>query len=63
MIVTIAEPQYRPVTIVLETQDELDKMVAIVAAVAQNKINHTPVLIRAAADMIKDLIHATEVQP
>ena len=62
MIVTIAEPQYRPVTIVLETQDELDKIVAIVAAVAQNKINHTPALIRAADDMAKDLIHATEVQ-
>ena len=63
MIVTIAEPQYRPVTIVLETQDELDKMVAIVAAVAQNKINHTHALIRAADDMAKDLIHASKVQP
>ena len=37
-------------TIRLESEDELDKLVAIVAGVARNSTNHTPQVIAAAKD-------------
>ena len=48
MQVTQAEPAFRPVTIVLETKDEYDMLVAVVHQVAENKINHAPSVISAA---------------
>lgn len=41
-------PQFRPVTLRLYTEDDFDQLVAIVLAVAQNRINHTPAMIGAA---------------
>ena len=51
MRVTQAAARYRPVTIVLETQDEYDKFFLIVEQVAENRINHTPQVIRAAQEL------------
>lgn len=51
MEVTRDPPQFRPVTIRLETQDELDQLLAIIDTVADNRINHTPPTIRAAMTM------------
>ena len=51
MRITQAAARYRPVTIVLETQDEYDKFFLIVEQVAENRINHTPQVIRAAQEM------------
>lgn len=48
MQVTQAEPAFRPVTIVLETKDEYDMLVAVVHQVAENKVNHAPSVISAA---------------
>lgn len=50
-----AEPGFRPVTIVLETQDDFDKLYAIVSSVADNRTNHTPPIITAAADLRRTL--------
>lgn len=48
MQVTQADLAFRPVTIVLETQDEYDMLVAVVHQVAENKVNHAPSVISAA---------------
>ena len=42
MYISQAAPEYRPVNILLEDQDDLDQMMEIVASVAENRINHTP---------------------
>lgn len=42
MRVTQAAARYRPVTTVLETQDEHDMFFAIIEQVAENRTNHTP---------------------
>jgi hypothetical protein len=50
------------VTITLETQDELDMLVACLVAVSCNCINHTQALIRAATqlrDTIQDNLEDT----
>ena len=51
-----APEEFRPITVTLETQDELDQLVAILGAVSRNTINHTPTLIRAATDMMQTLV-------
>lgn len=51
MRVTQAAARYRPVTIVLETQDEHDMFFAIIEQVAENRINHTPQVMKAAKEM------------
>ena len=51
MKVTQAAPRYRPVTIVLETQDDYAKFFSIVEQVAENRINHTPQVMKAAKEM------------
>jgi len=51
MKVTRDPPAFRPVTIRLETQDELDKLLAIIANVARNNAHLTVAVIRAAVDM------------
>ena len=48
--ITRDDPDFRPVTIRIESQDDLDKLLAIIRAVAENRINHTPQIIRAAVD-------------
>ena len=48
MKITQDPAAFRPVTIRLESEDEVAKLVAIVTAVAQNRIHHTPQLIAAA---------------
>jgi len=40
MQVSRAPEEFRPVTITLETQDELDQLMAILFAVAANTINY-----------------------
>jgi hypothetical protein len=56
MKVTQAAPCYRPVTIVLETQDDYDKFFSIVEQVAENRINHVPQVVRAAQELRMDLV-------
>lgn len=42
------EPQFRPLTIRLETQDDYDKFYAIVSAVADDKLVRVPQVIEEA---------------
>ena len=51
------EPAFCPVTIRIENQCELDQLYAMIDAVAQNKINHVPQVIRAAAVDFRNAIH------
>ena len=51
MKVIQSPPSFRPVTIELETEDDFDKLMAILSAVAENRINHPPAIIRAAIDI------------
>lgn len=51
MKVTQSSPSFRPVTIELETEDDVDKLMAILSAVAENRIHHSPAIIRAAIDI------------
>lgn len=55
MKVTRDPPEFRPVTIRIETQDELDMLLAIIANVARNNIHHTPPVVRAAIDVERTL--------
>lgn len=55
MQVTQADPAFRPVTIVLETKDEYDMLVAVVHQVAENKVNHVP-SVTSAARLIRSRI-------
>lgn len=60
LTITRDNPAFRPVTIRIESQDDLDKLYAIIEAVASNRINHTQQLIRAALDFhtaIADIIN------
>ncbi|MBS4019559.1 MAG: hypothetical protein KGZ68_15140 [Dechloromonas sp.] len=50
MKITRDPPSFRPVTIRLESEDEVDKLVAIVAGVARNVLVHTSPVIAAAKD-------------
>lgn len=58
MKVTQAAPCYRPVTIVLETQDDYDKFFSIVEQVVENRINHTPQVIVEARKLLIELERA-----
>lgn len=51
MKVTIAPLPFRPITIVLDSQDEVDRLIAVLSGVAENRINHTSPVIRAAIDL------------
>jgi hypothetical protein len=55
MIITQADPQFRPVTIVIETQDDFDKLHAILSAVARDNVQHAPQTILAASRMLRDI--------
>jgi hypothetical protein len=46
--IKLADKEFRPVTLTLETQDEFDQLFAVVAQVANNSINHGPRIIEAA---------------
>jgi hypothetical protein len=50
----IPKPIFRPITIVLETQDDFDKLTWIIGNVAENKLNHAPQVIAEA----KRILHA-----
>ena len=50
-----ADPKFRPVTLVLETVDDFDKLFAIVSNVAENRINHSPQIVEAAKAILKQL--------
>ena len=50
MKITRDPAAFRPVTIRLESEDEVAKLAAIVSAVARHDTNHTPQLITAAQD-------------
>lgn len=51
MKITVAKPEYRPVTIVLETQDQLDQFMWIIENVANNQINHHAQVINVAKNI------------
>lgn len=50
MKITRDPAPFRPVTIRLESEDEVDKLVAIVAQVARNSTHHPQQIIDAAKD-------------
>ncbi len=58
MKITIEEPQFRPVTIVLETQDELDQLEKILYTLKNNVINYNPQVMSAAREFDKQLLSA-----
>jgi len=58
MRITVANAEYRPVTIVLETQDQLDQFMWILENVANNVINHPAQIINVARNMKN---HLTQV--
>lgn len=55
MQISQADPEYRPVTIILETQDDFDKFDAIVRSVAANKTNYDHSLVGAAKEFVRVL--------
>lgn len=55
MRVTQDKPKYRPITIVLEDQDDYDALLAVVSQVAQNKINHPVAVIGVAKSIVSYL--------
>ena len=55
MQIKIADPQFQPVTIVLETQDELDQFQSILHAVSNNVIHYRPQIMNAARIMREQL--------
>lgn len=60
LTITRDNPAFRPVTIRIESQDDLDKLYAIINAVACNRINHAPQLIHVLVDFrtaIADIIN------
>ena len=60
MVLTRDNPRFRPVTIRLEKLDELDQLLAILEAVAGNKINHLPGIVTAAKRLLADLTNLIE---
>ncbi len=56
MNISRAEPEFRPVTIELETQNDLDRFLAILDQVAENRINHPPPVQRAAIDIRRAIL-------
>lgn len=60
MLISVAPAEFRPVSVTLETEDEFDIFVAILSAVAENRVNHTPTVIRAAVDMRRDFLSAVD---
>ena len=58
--ITRDESAFRPVTIRVESQDELDKLLIIINNVACNRISHTPQVIRAAVDFRNQLFNIIE---
>lgn len=55
MLLTRDNPRFRPVTIRLEKQDELDQLLAIIEGVASGKVQHLPQVITAAKRLLADL--------
>lgn len=56
MKLTRDEPKFRPVTIRIETQDELDQLFYIISDVAENRVNHVPQIINAAVNIKDELL-------
>lgn len=55
MLILKAEPAYRPITIILESPDDLDKFLTIFQTVANNSINHSPRTVAAAKEFLNML--------
>ena len=55
MLLSRDNPRFRPVTIRIEKLDELDQLLAIIEAVAGNRVNHVPQTIAAAKRLLADL--------
>lgn len=60
LTITRDNPAFRPVTIRIESQDDLDKLYAIIEAVASNRINHAPQLIHVLVDFRTPIANALE---
>lgn len=60
MQIAIAKAKFRPVTIVLETQDELDQLLAVIADVADNRITHLSSVVAAANALHDDITKTVE---
>ena len=55
MKVTTADAKFRPITITIENQDDLDQLIAIVEGVAHGSINFAP-QVREAAQAFVDAL-------
>lgn len=51
LTITRDEPAFRPVTIRIDSQDDLDKLLTIIDNVACNRISHSSPVLRAAIDL------------
>jgi len=63
MIVTQDKSKFRPITLRIETQDELDVLLVVISNVAENRINHSQPAIVAAKDLrasILDIINSED---
>lgn len=56
MKVTQAPMMYRPITIILETQDDFDELTAVLLAVARDRIHYSPGLRGTAKDLYDALV-------
>lgn len=62
MIFSKADPEFRAITIVVETEDEFDQLMAIASNVANNRVNHTPQVVQAAKNLHQLLIRADQIK-
>ena len=60
LTITRDDPLFRPVTIRIESQDDLDKLYAIIDTVACNCVNHTQQLVRVAMDFRAAIANAID---
>lgn len=54
--VTRDAPTFRPVTLRITQEDDLDKLLAVLSNVAENRIQHAPQIIKAAVELRSSLL-------
>lgn len=57
MIVEVATAKFRPVTVTFETQDEFDKLEAVLEAVIEKHLDHRRNIVDAAKELQKTIFN------